>query len=125
MASERVDKHPRLRLKPEYHAAGGGMGHHGRQTLRQPVPERFLSSHVAADPCPERDAISLQFHGDVDGALKKLNAAQALVGIGADERRLMLALRIEEVTGTGLNHAGHAVAFEGLPPAGALSSEPR
>ena len=109
---EPLHEHPRLRLEAEPDPAPLGVRDDARDALEQPVP-RGAGLHARRDGAgPERDDGRLELHGDVDRARELAHAALAALG---EQRRVVLAARVEREAGAGLDHARELELVEQPP----------
>ena len=85
---------------------------HGRQGRGQPVHRLVLGDRVGEDARPERDALRLQFAGQVDGPAEEIDPDGPAGRVGVHQGRVVLVSRVEQVACTRLDDPGQPRPIE-------------
>ncbi len=110
-----VHQHSRFRFEGELDAAALGVLRELQATRDEPVPGLMLGNFRIGCAGPETDAFGVEIGGDINGASQEFQTD--LAAFAADERGVVFALRIEEVTCPGFDHHAELQLVEELAQA--------
>jgi hypothetical protein len=93
---QRLHQHARLRLQRHGDAMLRGVFHHLRDALQQPLARLAAIDARQRHAGPEGDRLRLQDVADVDRALEEADAPGPAFRLRRQQRRLVLAARVEQ-----------------------------